>query len=147
MLFSWHGVDCPSSCDRWQPQYDSTNHETNPSGTIIVNDLPILDKSAALESTGGDESLAQILLDTCLEDSPKLIEEARDAVANGDFVSARRSGHSLKSSFGVVGAAVAAAESEKLEFIESDDLDAFKEAIAAVDAAFRAVVAASDQNG
>jgi HPt (histidine-containing phosphotransfer) domain-containing protein len=88
-----------------------------------------------------------MLLETCLEDSPKLIQEARDAVANGDFVTARRCGHSLKSSFGVVGAASAAAESEKLEFTESDDPVAFNQAIAAVDAAFRVVVSASDRSG
>ena len=103
----------------------------------MANELPILDKSAALESTGGDEDLAQLLLETCLEESPRLIQDARDAVAGGDFVVARRCGHSLKSSFGVVGAAVAAAAAEKLEFIELDDRSAFDQAISSVAAALQ----------
>lgn len=101
------------------------------------NDLSILDEDAALASTGGDVELAQLLQETCVEESPKLIQAARDAVAKDDFTSARRCGHSLKSSFGVVGAAVAASHSEKLEFIDSDDVEAFRQAIDSIDVAFR----------
>ena len=100
-------------------------------------DLPIHDKAAALASTGGDAELAEILLETCVEETPKLIQEAREAVTKNDFVTARRCGHSLKSSFGVIGALDAAAESEKLEFSQSDDADVIRKAIDVVDQAYK----------
>ena len=70
-------------------------------------------------ATGGNEALAKIIFETCLEESPKILEEAKRAISQRDFATARRCGHSLKSSFGAIGATRAAEASEVLEFIES----------------------------
>lgn len=104
------------------------------------NHLPIHDPDVALESTGGDTDLAQMLMDTCLEESPKIIQEAKDLISQGDLVGARRCGHSLKSSFGVVGAMVASAEAQKLEFTETDEPTELETAINSVEAAFNQLV-------
>ena len=103
----------------------------------MEKDLPIHDPTIALEATGGDTDLADILMDTCLEESPKIIGEAREAISGDDLAAARRCGHSLKSSFGAVGAMKAAAASQNLEFLEGEDRDVFESAIEAVENAFQ----------
>ncbi len=101
------------------------------------NELPILDESAALECTGGDLELVRLLRSTCLEETPHLIASARNAVNNRDWTAARRCGHSLKSSFGAIGAKSAAAKSELLEFEESNDAHQISSAIESIEAAFQ----------
>ncbi len=101
----------------------------------VSNEPAILDESAALEATGGDSDLAKLLQSTCLEEAPKLIQDAKTAVENSDFVSARRCGHSLKSSFGAIGAKAASAKSEELEFLESESLEDFHATIGQIELA------------
>lgn len=103
----------------------------------------VIDKTAALEITGGDEELARELLEACLVESPKIIADAKSKVGEGDFVSARRCGHSLKSGFGAVGALAAAEAANQLEFCEADDAAQFETAIESVELAFQALVEAA----
>lgn len=98
--------------------------------------LPILDNEAALSATGGDEDLARILLDTCLEQIPILIEGARQAVSEKDWIAARRFGHSMKSSFGAVGAKAAAEVSQSLECAQQDSVDEMTAALSSISHAF-----------
>ena len=101
----------------------------------------ILDISAGLDATGGDVELAKALQTTCLDESPELIESAKIAVKNSDWSAARRCGHSLKSSFGAIGAKLAAAKSEELEFINEDNPEKFEQAIEAVETALQELAA------
>ena len=101
----------------------------------MSNDPVILDESAALEATGGDLELAKILQSTCLEEAPKIILDAKTAVDNGDFELARRCGHSLKSSFAAIGAAAASAQSEALEFSESENSEDYAVLIGQIEGA------------
>ena len=105
----------------------------------LVNDsdLPIMDETEAMATTGGDADLAEILRQTCLEETPKMIEEARNAVSSNDWSVARRSGHSMKSSFGAIGAMAAAARAKELEFVEADSTDQFNTAISNVEREFQ----------
>ena len=103
----------------------------------MADELPILNESAALENAAGDAELAKLLQSTCIEEAPKLIAEARKAMGEKDWKTARRCGHSLKSSFGAVGASAAAEQSEVLELLETDDLGQFDDAINAIESAFR----------
>jgi HPt (histidine-containing phosphotransfer) domain-containing protein len=89
----------------------------------------LIDREKALEATGGNEELAKVILETCIEESPKILDEARRALANRDFKTARRCGHSLKSSFGAIGATKAAEASEVLEFLQSEDAKTYAEAV------------------
>ena len=101
--------------------------------------VPVLDRDIALATTGGDQDLAQILLDTCIEETPKMLSAARTAVENSDWAAVRRSGHSMKSSFAAVGAMDASAKSKVLEFVEADDAAQFNSALDTIEHAFTAL--------
>ncbi len=114
---------------------------SEPASHTPPDDAPVLDRESALETTAGDVELADLLLTTCIEDAPNIISSAKTAIAESDWGTARRSGHSLKSSFAAVGAMAASASSEKLEFEESDDAGSFSTAIASIEAAYDKLVA------
>ena len=99
--------------------------------------IPILDHAAALETAGGDEELVDLLRSTCLQEAPNIIAQAKTAVAESDWKTARRSGHSLRSSFGAIGAMFASAKSAELEGVKQDDPDLFKAAIETVENALQ----------
>lgn len=109
-------------------------------------ELLVLDHDAALQSTAGDFDLACTLQNICLEEAPKIIGDAKSAVEERDWVSARRCGHSLKSSFGVIGAQVAAAKSEELETIASENKTAYSVAIGFIEEAFEQLVTRIESN-
>jgi HPt (histidine-containing phosphotransfer) domain-containing protein len=61
---------------------------------------PILDPAAIdnlREMTGGDAGFVAELINTFLQDAPRLLAEMRQAVEHGDAVVLRRTAHSLKS--------------------------------------------------
>ena len=93
------------------------------------NIVPVLDVSEAMATTGGDVDLAAILRKTCLEETPKMIQQAHDAVAERDWAVVRRTGHSMKSSFGAIGAMAAAAKARELELVDADSAKMFNLAI------------------
>jgi signal transduction histidine kinase/DNA-binding response OmpR family regulator len=92
-------------------------------------DDSIWDKAAALATTGGDEELAHDLLQLCLEQMPQLAQQARDAISARDWTVVRRTGHSMKSSLGNVGAMAAVKAAEELEFTESDSPEEFEKVL------------------
>jgi signal transduction histidine kinase/CheY-like chemotaxis protein/HPt (histidine-containing phosphotransfer) domain-containing protein len=101
---------------------------------------PVIDCEKALATTGGDENLARILYETCVEESPKIIDQAKIAIADSDFATARRCGHSLRSSFGAVGATEASTACEQLEFLESNNAADYSEAVQLIEQAFNKIV-------
>jgi HPt (histidine-containing phosphotransfer) domain-containing protein len=105
-----------------------------------ANDLPIFDENAALVTAGGDAELVELLRETCLRESPNIIAQAKTAVSEQDWKTARRSGHSLRSSFNAVGAMVASAKSGEMETVAEDDASQFLSAIDAVESAFQQFV-------
>ncbi|MEM7454114.1 MAG: transporter substrate-binding domain-containing protein [Planctomycetota bacterium] len=130
-------------------QEDSTPEADKPAGNKTgaqAQDTAsgVLDRDAALQATGGDVDLAKVLLETCIDEVPQILERARDAVARADFVTARRNGHSLKSSFGSVGALDASEKSKALEFCESESADEFNDAIGGIEQAFHQMVFAAE---
>jgi signal transduction histidine kinase/DNA-binding NarL/FixJ family response regulator/HPt (histidine-containing phosphotransfer) domain-containing protein len=105
----------------------------------------VRDKFSALEKTGGDENLARILLETCVEESPKITERAKDSVAAKDFEQARGCGHSLRSSFSNVGATLAADAARRLETCESENADDFLKAIVEVESEYVKLAALANE--
>ena len=105
--------------------------------------MPIIDESVAVNVAGGDASLARILLETCIDDAPNLIESAKTKVIAGDFDDARMCGHSLRSSFSAIGAMIAAETAMELEYCETNDVDMFNDAIKAVEGAYSQMVDAA----
>ncbi len=116
--------------------------ETNTRMSESPLDLhPAIDREQALAATGGNMELAKVLFETCLEESPKIISEAKAAVEKNDFETARRCGHSLKSSFGVVGATKAADAAQILEFAKTEDADQYSRAVGEIEKAFEELTA------
>jgi len=67
----------------------------------------LIDWSAVLETAYGDEALLRDLVDTCLQETTKLLGEMRDAIDNEDPASLRRAAHTLKGQIRIFGAALA----------------------------------------
>ena len=110
---------------------------TNNSPSQDNQSIPILDEAAALETAAGDPELVDLLRSTCLQEAPNLIAQARQAVADEDWKTARRSGHSLRSSFGAIGAMVASDKSAQLEAVDEEEATKFNDAIQTVELALK----------
>jgi HPt (histidine-containing phosphotransfer) domain-containing protein len=98
---------------------------------------PILDEATALETAADDPELVDLLRTTCLQEAPKIIAQARQAVTDSDWKTARRSGHSLRSSFRAIGALAASEESGQLEEVELDNPEDFIAAIEVIETAMQ----------
>ena len=72
-------------------------------------------KAEALERLGGDEDLLRELCQIFLEESPKLLQQLREAIAGADPQAVVRAAHSLKGELGYMGAAGAAQAARELE--------------------------------
>ena len=74
-----------------------------------------IDWGAALKHTAGDVELMQTVVGVFLKDFPRLLEEARQAIATSDSARLRRAGHTLKGSCGIFNAQAAFRAAAKLE--------------------------------
>lgn len=97
---------------------------------------PLIDHEQALAATGGNEELAMAIFETCMQESPAIIDEAKSAIERSDFKTAKRCGHSLRSSFGAIGANHAAEAAKALENLDSTKADDFRAAVAGIEKAF-----------
>lgn len=78
-------------------------------------------KTEALDRLGGDEDLLREFCQIYLEESPKLLEKLRQAVAEGDAESVRRVAHSIKGEVGYLGAEAASQAARQLENMGNDN--------------------------
>jgi PAS domain S-box-containing protein len=93
-----------------------------------------LDRASALDRLGGDEALLVQVIGLFLEDAPRLREEIRRALAQGDATGVRRVAHALKGSASYVGAAPVSGIAEELELMgASGNLTAAGESLKALD--------------
>ena len=78
--------------------------------------MPVIDKSTFddLKQMSGAEFINE-LIDTFLEDAPKLLAEMKSALATGNVDSFRRASHSLKSNAATFGAGRLAELAKELE--------------------------------
>ena len=111
-----------------------------PSSESQVFNAVILDPDVALARTGGDQQLADLLLKTCIDEVPAIIERAKASVASQDYDQARACGHSLRSSFSNVGAIKAALAAEMLEFCQQKNGQCFHDALEQIELAFQKLV-------
>ncbi len=90
---------------------------------VVTQSLPTptcWSKTEALDRLGGDEELLQELCQIYLEESPKLLEKLRQAVADGDAETVRRVAHSIKGEVGYLGAEAASQAARQLENMGND---------------------------
>jgi two-component system, sensor histidine kinase and response regulator len=73
------------------------------------------DKAGALNRIGGDEELLQELCQIFLEESPKLLRQLQQAVAEGNSDGVMRAAHSLKGESGYLGADETSQAARQLE--------------------------------
>jgi len=74
-----------------------------------------IDWETALHHTAGDRALMRTMIDVFLAESPKMLDEARAAIAARDAARLRRAGHSLKGSCGYFAAQQACSAALALE--------------------------------
>jgi CheY-like chemotaxis protein len=91
---------------------------------------PAVDRAAAIDRLGGDEELFAEVAAVFQSDAPKMLEEIRRAVSNGDAAWVKRSAHGLKGAAGYVGGKPAAEAAHALEMMgSSGDLSAAPRAL------------------
>jgi len=81
---------------------------------------PAWDKAAALDRVEGDEELLQDICRIFLEESPKLLTQLQQAVAQDDPQAVSRAAHSLKGESGYLGAANVSQMAKQLETMGRD---------------------------
>ena len=91
--------------DRWMPQAASTQPEAASANAAEVLDRQVLDQLSALRTNGKPELLARTI-NLYLAESPKLMQELKQAAHAGDAPEIARSAHSLKSCSANVGASL-----------------------------------------
>lgn len=95
------------------------------------------DKVGALERLGGDEDLLRELCQIFLDESPKLLQKLKQAIANGESDSVMRAAHSLKGELGYLGATKAVQAARVLEGMGHEkDLCRAAEVLAVLDKEF-----------
>jgi HPt (histidine-containing phosphotransfer) domain-containing protein len=70
---------------------------------------------ALLDDMGGDAEVVKELVQSYLEEAPRLLAEARDALAKADAPTVQRAVHTLKSTSATFGALALAESSKALE--------------------------------
>ena len=87
--------------------------------------MGILDPSALenlREMVGGDVEFMAELMDTFLEDAPRMLTDMRQALDSGDVPVMRRAAHSLKSNSAEFGAMALSELCRELEALSKDSL-------------------------
>jgi response regulator RpfG family c-di-GMP phosphodiesterase len=78
-------------------------------------DLVVLDREEIQDRVGGDTKLLHELIDLFFADCPRMWQNVRDALSQGDAVKLSRAAHTLKGSIGVFGAHSAREAAERVE--------------------------------
>lgn len=84
------------SLDKQAVALNAVSVKQKPEATVSGNSYFSLDES--ITSTGGDVDLFKILVETFLEETPKLVTAAEEAVMTNDIDSLRARAHSIKGS-------------------------------------------------
>jgi HPt (histidine-containing phosphotransfer) domain-containing protein len=89
-----------------------------------------LDRQAVLSRLEGDVDLMRELVKIFLQDAPRLLTEAKSALADGDATRLQRAAHTLKGAASNFSALAAAGAAERLETVARDgDLGKADEAV------------------
>ena len=96
---------------------------------------PAFDRRAALDRLAGDEALLFEMIDLFRAEGPRLLQEIRDALANGDAPGVRGAAHGLKGAAGYVGGTGVATAARLIEQLaEANDLSAVPAALETLEA-------------
>ena len=82
-----------------------------------ANAAGVINWSAALDATGGDQSLLVELIEVFLEESSSLMTQIRQAIDQQDYVLLNRAGHTLKGGLRIFETAEAIELARQLEYL------------------------------
>ena len=103
----------------------------------------IVDRAVLLERVDGDEELLQELIQVFLEDSSRLRQEIRDAVASGEAERLKIAAHTLKGAVGNFGAKPAVEAAQQLELMgKTGELSSARQALGKLEEALSQLVPA-----
>ncbi len=103
--------------------------------------MPVIDKTTfdELKQMSGEDFINE-LIDTFLEDAPKMIAEIKSAFAANNIDSFRRAAHSMKSNAATFGASQLAALTKELEMLGKENkLHETGDRLRALDEAYESV--------
>ncbi|MFH1265658.1 MAG: response regulator [Planctomycetota bacterium] len=101
--------------ETWGPS-DQSNDRVNDSS----NDGSGFDLDEALRAVKGDHDLLKIVVETVIEETPRLLAAIRQAIADGDPAALRLAAHTLKGSIRYFGQSAAYQQAYRLEEIGRD---------------------------
>ena len=81
----------------------------------MITNRPVWQKTEALDRLEGDEGLLRELCQIFLEESPKLLENLKRAIAEGDATAIMKAAYSLKGELGYLGAENSCSLARQLE--------------------------------
>ena len=105
----------------------------------VVTDTPLnegdeFDLEKAMDAVRGDHDLLKVVVETVLEEAPRLLEAIREAIAHGDTAALRLTAHTLKGSIRYFGHGAAYRLAYRLEEIGREgQLQDAREALAALE--------------
>jgi two-component system sensor histidine kinase/response regulator len=103
----------------------------------------LVDWAEALRTVKGDRELLKVVVETFLDESPRLLSGIRQAIAEGDCSAVRIAAHTLKGSMRYFGSSQAYESAFRLEKIgQSGNLENAEEAFAALEAEMARLVPA-----
>ncbi|MCD6288824.1 MAG: response regulator, partial [Candidatus Hydrogenedentes bacterium] len=94
--------------------------KTASSGRLSTADT-VFDRAALLERVADDEELMREILNVFMQDVPRLIDDVKNAIKEGNPESVRRGAHTLKGASGSAGATALQRLAKKIEDAGADD--------------------------
>jgi CheY-like chemotaxis protein len=114
-----------------------------PTAASTASDGKAFDRTIAMKRVGGDEELLNELIEIFLQETPKLMNQVREAIAEQDSPTLRRAAHSIKGSASNFGAAAVCTTAARLEKMgQVNDLTGTEPALAELQNALEKTLAA-----
>ena len=98
--------------------FNSYNHRLDREDNLDM--LPVLNEELALELASDDRELMLDVRQACMTEVEQTIDLAREAASKGEVESAKKFGHTMKSSLAAIGATAASDKARRLEQSTSD---------------------------
>jgi len=93
---------------RWLPGqgalFARSTSEPSPQPSDTPPSPPVFDRAGMMDRLEGDEELAEMVIESFLDDIPRQLQALRELLAAGDVRTAQRQAHTIKGAAGNVGA-------------------------------------------
>lgn len=100
--------------EKWSTVMETANLASITNINVEINKESAWDKQSFTETVAGDMALAESIINSFIEQTDKIIAEAKKSVETGDFTELRAAGHSLCGSSGTISATKLAEYAKRL---------------------------------